>query len=109
MSSNDIKWKVAELTIECEDYDDLKDEYGELEEEIEDAETRRERKSKMNELEKLKKKMVVLEDGLLSRWDEVKCFIENNDDVKTISGGDSYFMISVIRIRKAVGQLLPSA
>ncbi len=106
MSSNDIKWKVAELMVECEEYDDLKDDHCDLEEEIEEAETRREIKKKMNEFKKLKRKMEVMEEGILSRWDEVKHPLENNDDVKIISGGDTCFMINVVRVRKEINLLL---
>jgi len=112
--NNNIKWLICKLCIEFEKYDELKSECDEVEENLEefddDLELDREERNKKKELKILKKKLLCsiskLESMLIYKWNALKNKISDDEYMKKISGGDSYFMSCVFRVRKEIQSLI---
>lgn len=107
--SVDIKWQVSKLCIEFEKYDNLKDKCEEVEDELEefdedDSELDREDRLNKKKLKMRKKYLLRLineqEELLVNDWDSIKDDILNDEYMKTVSDGDTYFMTSLFRVRK---------
>ena len=101
----DIKWKVADLTVHFEDYEDIKERYDDLDEEIEETTSRRKRNEKKDELKDLKSDMSDIKSTIVKMWKNVRSQLSNVKDIQNISKGDTYFMASVMRIKKDMKEL----
>ena len=114
MNSIDLKWKVAELLIEFEKYDDLKTKLDDIDEELyeleDDVELDSSDRSNKKKIKNDKRKTLELienhEKMLVKNWILIKEYINNDEFVKKSSEGDSYFMTSAFRIKNEVEDMM---
>jgi len=115
LSELNIKWKVSELCMEFEKYDNLKDKCDGVEEdldEMEDDDTELDREERLTKkILKLKKKNYLRlieehEESLTYKWNALEKYINDDECMKGISRGDSYFMTSVFRVRKEFSDMV---
>ena len=114
MDSIDLKWKVAELLIEFEKYDDLKTKLDDIDEDLyeleDDVELDSSDRSNKKKIKNDKRKTLELienhEKMLVKNWIFIKEYINNDEFVKKSSEGDSYFMTSACRIKNEVEDMM---
>ena len=114
MDSIDLKWKVAELLIEFEKYDDLKTKLDDIDEELyeleDDVELDSSERSNKKKIKNDKIKTLELIDNhekmLVKDWNFIKEYINNDGYIKKSSEGDSYFITSALRVKKEVKDMM---
>ncbi len=114
MNNIELKWKVAELLIEFEKYDDLKTKLDDIDEDLyeldDDLELNSSERSNKQKIKNNKRKTLELiknhEKMLVKNWNFIKEYINNDAYIKKSSGGDSYFITSALRVKKEVKDMM---
>ena len=107
LNSVDFAWLAAELIIEFEKYDDLKDKYDEVEDELDDEDLRPKEEKKLKlKLKVCQRNVEVQENSINSKWKVLKDFVLDDKRAKHASNGDAYFMTNIFRLRKEVRAML---
>lgn len=102
INKNDIKWVVSEIMVNLDDYDDMQEKLDNLDDEMDEITSRRKKNEKINEILALKDDISTIKSNIVKKWLRIISTLSHTKDIQNISDGDTYFMISVIRIKKEI-------